>query len=99
MPLEQAIALALTPSASLAAKPSPPAQRCATPVPNDPAGLTLRELDVLRLVANGLTNAQVAGQLVISPRTVDAHLVSIYGKLGVNTRSAATRFALDHDLV
>ena len=43
-----------------------------------PAGLTVREVDVLRLVAQGLTDAQVAERLVISPRTVNAHLTSIY---------------------
>lgn len=61
--------------------------------------LTPRELDVLRLVARGLTNAQVGQELVISPRTVDAHLRSIYGKLEVTSRAAATRFALEHQLV
>ena len=61
--------------------------------------LTPRELEVLRLVAQGLTNAQVGEQLVISPRTVDAHLRSIYGKLNVTSRAAATRFAFEHQLV
>jgi DNA-binding CsgD family transcriptional regulator len=63
-----------------------------------PAGLTAREVEVLRLVAQGLTNEQVAEKLVISPRTVDTHLTSIYGKLGVSSRSAATRFAIEHQL-
>ena len=61
--------------------------------------LTPRELDVLRLVAQGLTNAQVAEELVVSPRTVHAHLRSVYGKLDVNSRTAATRYALEHDLL
>jgi DNA-binding NarL/FixJ family response regulator len=60
--------------------------------------LTERELEVLRLVATGMTNVQIAEHLVISPRTVNAHLNSIYGKIGVATRSAATRFAADHGL-
>jgi predicted ATPase/DNA-binding CsgD family transcriptional regulator len=64
-----------------------------------PAGLTARELEVLRWVAMGLTDAQVAEKLVISPRTVSTHLTSIYNKLGVTTRSAATRFAVEHHLV
>ena len=64
-----------------------------------PAGLTKREIEVLRLVALGLTDAQVAEQLVISPRTVNTHLTSIYNKLGVDSRTAATRFAVDHQLV
>jgi predicted ATPase/DNA-binding CsgD family transcriptional regulator len=61
-------------------------------------GLTPRELDVLRLVARGLTDAQVAEKLFISIRTVNAHLRSIYGKTGVNSRSGATRFAIDRGL-
>jgi non-specific serine/threonine protein kinase len=66
---------------------------------NGPFGLTPRELDVLRLVATGLTDAQVADQLVLSPRTINSHLHSIYGKLGVSSRSAATRHALERKLV
>jgi DNA-binding NarL/FixJ family response regulator len=61
--------------------------------------LTPRELDVLELVAQGLTDKEVAEQLVISPRTVHGHLRSIYGKLGVNSRTAASRIALENDLV
>jgi predicted ATPase/DNA-binding CsgD family transcriptional regulator len=64
-----------------------------------PSGLTVREVDVLRLVAQGLTDAQVAQALVLSPRTVNAHLTSIYNKLGVSSRSAATRFAVEQGLV
>jgi len=62
-------------------------------------GLTAREVEVLRLVAQGLTEEQVAEQLVISPRTVNIHLKSIYGKIQVTSRSAATRYALEHHLV
>lgn len=64
-----------------------------------PAGLTGREVEVLRSVARGMSNAQVAAELFISPRTVDAHLTSIYAKLGVSSRTAATRYAIEHDLV
>src|SRR5207237_5447264 len=60
--------------------------------PTYPAGLTAREVEVLRLVAQGLTDAQVAEQLVISRRTVNWYLTLIYSKLGVSSRSAATRF-------
>ncbi|MDI3341320.1 MAG: AAA family ATPase [Sphaerobacter sp.] len=63
-----------------------------------PAGLTPREVEVLRLVAEGLTDAQVAARLFLSPRTVSQHLRSIYHKLGVSSRAAATRFALEHHL-
>ena len=61
-------------------------------------GLTEREIEVLRAVAQGLTDAQVAERLVISPRTVHSHLNSIYSKLGISSRSAATRYAIEHDL-
>ncbi len=54
---------------------------------------------MLRLVATGMTNAEVADRLFLSPRTVHAHLHRIYGKLGVSTRSAATRFAVERGLV
>ena len=67
--------------------------------PAYPAGLTAREVEVLRLVAAGLTDAQVAEHLVISLRTVTTHLTSIYNKLGVNSRTAATRFAVERHLV
>jgi predicted ATPase/DNA-binding CsgD family transcriptional regulator len=66
---------------------------------SSPAGLTAREMEVLRLVAQGLSDTQVAEQLVISPRTVNWHLTSIYSKLGVSSRSAATRYALENHLV
>jgi DNA-binding CsgD family transcriptional regulator/tetratricopeptide (TPR) repeat protein len=64
-----------------------------------PAGLTAREVAVLRLVAQGLSDAAIARQLVISPRTVNAHLTHIYAKLDVASRAAATRFAVEHGLV
>jgi predicted ATPase/DNA-binding CsgD family transcriptional regulator len=61
-------------------------------------GLTTREIEVLALVAEGLTDAEVAERLVVSIRTVHAHLRSIYRKIDVHSRSAATRFALEHGL-
>ncbi len=64
-----------------------------------PAGLSPREVQVLELVAAGMSDAQVAQKLVLSPRTVSTHLQSIYNKLGVNSRVAATRFAIEHRLV
>jgi len=54
---------------------------------------------VLRLVAQGLSDAQVAEQLVISRRTVNWHLTSIYSKLGVTSRNAASRYMIEHHLV
>ena len=64
-----------------------------------PEELTAREVEVLGLVAIGLTDAEVAARLVVSIRTVHAHLRSIYRKLNVRTRSAATRYAVEHGLV
>jgi DNA-binding CsgD family transcriptional regulator len=61
--------------------------------------LTEREVEVLRLVARGLSDAQVAQALIISPRTVNAHLRSIYGKLRITSRHAATLYALEKHLV
>src|SRR5437016_1000099 len=61
--------------------------------------LTIREMEVLRLVAQGWTDAQIAEELVISRRTVNAHLTSIYSKIKVSSRSAATRYAIDRKLV
>ena len=55
-------------------------------------------MEVLRLVARGQTNEQVAEQLVISPRKVNTHLTSIYGKIGVSSRNAATRYAIEQRL-
>ena len=67
-------------------------------MPEHTAGLTSREVEVLGLVATGMTTAQIAEELFLSTRTVDTHLTSIYHKLGVTSRAAATRFALEHDL-
>ena len=56
-------------------------------------------MEILHLAAQGLSDAQVAEQLVISSRTVNWHLTSIYSKLGVSSRCAATRYAMEHKLV
>lgn len=65
----------------------------------DEHGLTPRELEVLRLVAAGMTNQAIAAQLVISERTVARHVSNIFGKLRLSSRSAATAFAYEHGLV
>jgi DNA-binding NarL/FixJ family response regulator len=62
------------------------------------AGLTTRELEVLRLVAEGNTNAAIAEKLYISPRTASTHVGNILNKLGVSSRAGATRYALRHGL-
>jgi len=63
-----------------------------------PAGLSAREVEVLKLVARDLTNAQIARALFISPNTVNRYLNSIYRKIGAGSRAAATRFATQHRL-
>jgi DNA-binding NarL/FixJ family response regulator len=65
----------------------------------DTHGLTLRELQVLRLVAAGETNKVIAGKLCLSEKTVDRHVSNIFTKLGVSSRAAATAFAYRHKLI
>lgn len=64
-----------------------------------PAGLTRREVEVLRLAAKGLTTRQIAERLVISPKTADHHIQHIYGKIGTSTRAAAALWAMQHAVV
>jgi HD-GYP domain-containing protein (c-di-GMP phosphodiesterase class II) len=64
-----------------------------------PAGLSAREVDVLRAVALGLSNRDIAASLSISPRTAEHHVQHIYDKLGFSSRAAAALFAMEHDLL
>jgi len=64
-----------------------------------PAGLSAREAEILGFVAKGLTNAQIAEELYVSPRTVNWHLTSAYRKIGSHSHADATRFALEHGLL
>lgn len=91
----------MTPLQALSVQTKATTPQHAHPVspPTYPAGLSVREVEVLRLVAQGLTDTQVAKQLVLSRRTVSTHLHSIYNKLGVTSRTAATRFAVEHQLL
>jgi HD-GYP domain-containing protein (c-di-GMP phosphodiesterase class II) len=70
-----------------------------TPRIEGPAGLTEREIDVLRLLARGLQTKQMARALGISVKTADNHIQNVYGKIGVSTRAAAAVFAMQHGLV
>jgi DNA-binding CsgD family transcriptional regulator len=70
-----------------------------TAVTATPAGLTQREIEVLRQVASGKTNRAVAIDLFLSEKTVARHISNIFAKLGVSSRSAATAYAYEHDLV
>ena len=97
MSMETAIEYALSNEEPSTASPAP-----GQPAPSargHPAELTPREVEVLGLVAEGLTNPQVAQRLFLSPRTVQRHLNSVYRKLGVSSRSAATRLALEFGLL
>jgi len=85
----------MTPEQAFAMRDVPPAPLS----PGIADDLSARELEVLRLLAQGLTNDQIAERLVISPRTVNAHLRSIYTKLAVTSRTAATRYAIAHQLI
>jgi HD-GYP domain-containing protein (c-di-GMP phosphodiesterase class II) len=69
------------------------------PVAAPPAGLSGREVQVLRLLARGFTNKQAAAELGISPKTVGRHVEAIYSKIGASTRAAAALFAMEHDLL
>jgi DNA-binding CsgD family transcriptional regulator len=64
-----------------------------------PAGLSRREIDVLKLVAEGRTTSEIAARLFISAKTADHHIQHIYTKIGVSNRAAATRWAVRHELV
>ena len=64
-----------------------------------PAGLTVREVEVLRLVACGLSNKEIAQRLVITPKTVGNHVEHIYSKIDASTRTAASLFAMQHGLL
>ena len=88
---------ALTTPEDILLEPLPPTIEA--PAAAYPAGLTEREAQVLRLVAQGLTNAEIADQLIVSIHTVNAHMRSIFNKLDVTSRSAATRFAIEQNLL
>jgi DNA-binding CsgD family transcriptional regulator len=64
-----------------------------------PAGLTAREVDVLRLVSRGLSSKEVAAHLVISPKTARNHIEHIYAKIGASNRAGASLFAMQHGLI
>ena len=64
-----------------------------------PSGLTSREVEVLRLAARGLSNKEIARSLVISSKTIGAHVEHIYTKIGASNRAQASRFAMKHGLM
>ncbi len=86
---------------AFAAMGARPAEQAASQLlsPSAPGGLTAREVEVLRLVAAGDSNPEIAERLVLSEKTVARHLSNIFAKLDVRTRTAAAAFAFEHDLV
>ena len=94
MAQEQAIAYALTAEAELVDTEQDEAQGVGYP-----GGLTAREVEVLRLLAAGRSNREIADQLVVSVPTVGRHISNIYGKIGAHSRAEATAYALGHGLV
>ncbi len=64
-----------------------------------PAGLTEREVEVLKLLALGLSNKEIAARLVISPKTVGTHIEHIYAKIDASSRATASLFAVQHGLL
>lgn len=96
----------MTPEQALAAQgrrtapqvPPPTTTPTTSPI-TYPAGLSAREVEVLCLVAKGLTNAEIAQQLVLSTKTVAAHLSHIFNKTKSDNRTAATVFAMRHGLI
>jgi predicted ATPase/DNA-binding CsgD family transcriptional regulator len=94
MGLRTLLAQAETVAGSLQAAPAP------SPMPAaSPGGLSVREIEVLRLVARGGTNQQIADTLILSPKTVARHLSNIFDKTGVDNRAAATAYAFENGLV
>ena len=92
-----------TPPATPSAPSAPPRWPTRPPASLEPArlpgGLTAREVEVLRLVASGRSNPQIAADLVLSEKTVARHLSNIFAKLDVGSRTAAAAYAFEHGLV
>lgn len=88
----QATLLAATRPAATPARPEAPAPAVL------PDGLTLREAEILALLASGMTNPEIAGALFLSNHTIKTHINRIFAKTGSRDRVAATRYAREHDL-
>jgi len=93
MTIQEAIALALAMHESVV----PLSQRPKEVTPHV-AGLTSREAEVLRLVARGQSNKEIAAELVLSVRTVERHITNLYGKIDARGKADATAYAIHHGL-
>ena len=87
---------AATPAGGTAAEPPP--STFPSPPPSPPAGLTAREVDVLRLIAAGRSNPEIAKELFVSEATVKTHINHVFAKTGARDRAQAVRFAYQHGL-
>jgi non-specific serine/threonine protein kinase len=96
MSLEEAVAYALAPEA---ASPDPAWSAAGTSSPSKPSPLTRREREVITLIARGLGNREIAQALVITPRTVDTHVMNIFAKLDLHSRAQAAVWASEHGLL
>ncbi len=90
---------AISPEEAVKGQGAEPPKQAARKASVYPDGLGVREVEVLGLLAQGYSDAQIAERLIISRRTVNSHLTSIYRKIHVTTRAAATRYALEHQLI
>jgi predicted ATPase/DNA-binding CsgD family transcriptional regulator len=97
-PLEDSLDLALTPMMEGNPPVSGDRRPGGAPQPALPDGLTLREAEVLALIASGHTNREIAAELVLSIGTVERHIANLYGKIGARGRADAATYALRHDL-
>ena len=97
LPLDAIVGDAQALADRLIAEPAPPASLVKQTAPV-PGGLSAREVEVLRLLSSGLTNAEIAERLFLSDHTIRAHLRRIYHKLGITTRAEAVRFTIEHHL-
>jgi predicted ATPase/DNA-binding CsgD family transcriptional regulator len=91
--------VSITRALSVAESADANAAQPSTPAPEVLAGLTPRELDVLRLIAAGYSDREMAAELFLSPRTVSVHVSNIFGKLGLHSRAAVTAHAIRHGLI
>jgi DNA-binding NarL/FixJ family response regulator len=102
MSLEEAITYAQETVEPLHVISAPQETPSGRPAPLEPAGLTEREVEVLRLIAAGKSNQEIAEELVLSIRTVERHISNIYEKIGLvgrAARAAAAAYALSHNVV